>query len=385
MRKEVSDLIDDFFKDEEKLKTIRETLLSHLVLFNEIPAPTFKERDRALELANRFTGYEMLNCYVDELDNAFGIIPGKSEEKNILVVAHLDTLFPSSVDHVVSIKPDHISGAAVGDNGLGVAALATLPYIIDQLGLEFNSNIILMGSARSLGTGDLEGLRSFLDNTQLPITGAICIEGVKLGRLSYSSIGMLRGEITFNIPEEYDWTRFNSSGAIVNMNEIINHILEIPLPKKPKTSIVLGSIEGGSTFNSIPTKAKLKLEIRSESKEKVDEIYTTISDLAEEMSSTTGSKVMFNEIARRSPGGTEFSHPINATGREILKKLNEVPRITPSTSEVSALIAKDIPAITIGLTTGEKLGDEDEVLHLEPMYKGIAQLVGLLQAIDLEY
>ena len=48
-----------------------------------------------------------------------------------------------------------------------------------------------MGSARSLGRGDLEGLRFFLDNFKKPITAGVCIEGVKLGRLSYSSIGIV--------------------------------------------------------------------------------------------------------------------------------------------------------------------------------------------------
>jgi tripeptide aminopeptidase len=331
---------------------------------------------------NRFTEYNLLNCSEDEKGNALGIIPGNSRDSHILVVAHLDTIFPSNVDHTITVQPDKVIGPGVGDNGLGLATLATLPMILEKLDIKFESNLILMGSSRSLGHGDIEGLRFFLDNFKKPITAGICIEGVKLGRLSYSSIGMLRGELKYQVPEEYDWTRFSSVGAIVNMNELINKILEIPLPRKPKTSIMLGSIRGGTSYNTIPTKASLKFEIRSESDEMVEDIAICIRSLAEEMTSMTGAMVEFVEMARRKPGGTQFSHSLNKTSRAILEHLGVTPRLSPSTSELSAFIDKNIPAVTIGLTNGERLGELDEMIQIEPMKKGIAQLIALLQAVD---
>ena len=194
---------------------------------------------------------------------------------------------------------------------------------------------------------------------------------------------MLRGELSYRIPEQYDWTKFNSVGAIVDMNELINRILEIPLPRKPKTTIVLGQMEAGTSYNSLPTKARLRFEIRSESDEIVSGLATKIRNLAEEMTSLTGAHVRFKEIARRKPGGTDFSHPLNTIGREILKKLGVTPRITPSTSEVAALIDKGIPAVTIGLSNGENAGEIDETIELEPISKGLAQLLAILKAIDM--
>ena len=79
----------------------------------------------------------------------------------------------------------------------------------------------------------------------MPIHTGICVEGVQLGRLSYSSIGMLRGEITCSIPEQYDWTRFGASSAIATLNEIITRIQEIPIPRRPKSHIFLDSVHGG--------------------------------------------------------------------------------------------------------------------------------------------
>ena len=366
-----------------QLEDFRETVLSTMVMVNEIPAPTFKERNRAVFLVDRFSELEMLNASVDEKDNVLGIVPGRVGDRDILVVAHLDTLFNETVDHTVTLEPNMAIGPGVSDNSLGVAVLGTLPLIMERIGLELDANLVLLGSSRGLGRGDLEGLRFVLDNYKRPFTAAVCLEGVKIGRLSFSSIGMLRGELTYKIPEQYDWTKFNSVGAIVDMNDMINRILEIPLPRKPNTTIVMGQMEAGTSYNTLPTKARLRFEIRSESDEIVSDLATRINFLAEEMTSKTGAMVQFKEIARRKSGGTEFSHPLNTIGREILKRMNIKPRITPSTSEVAALIDKGIPAVTIGLTSGENAGELEESVLIEPISKGLAQLAALLKAIDI--
>ena len=375
-------ILDDLDEYVRRLEDVRGTVFSTMVMVNEIPAPTFKEFNRAKFLVNRFSELEMLNTSIDEKGNAIGILPGRTGDNDILITAHLDSVFDSTTDHTVTLKPNVAIGPGVGDNSLGVAVLGTLPLILKHIELELDSNLVLLGSTRSLGKGNLEGIRFVLDNYKRPFISALCLEGIKIGRLSFSSIGMLRGEINYKIPELYDWTKFNSVGAIVDMNDMINRILEIPLPRKPKTTIVLGQVEAGSSYNTLPTKARLRFEIRSESDAIVSSLASKINYLAEEMTSKTGALVQFNKIALRKSGGTEFSHPLNNIGREILKRLGISPRITPSTSEVAALIDKNIPATTIGLTDGENGGELEESVFIEPISKGLAQFAGLLRAID---
>ncbi len=383
MHFDINSILDSLPGYLKQLENIREIILSTAVMINEIPSPTFYEKNRAHFLADRFSDLEMLNASVDEKDNALGIIPGSVGDRDILVTAHLDTLFDQTVDHTVTLEPTQMIGPGISDNSLGLAILGSLPVILDCVKMEFEANLVLLGSSRSLGPGDLEGISFVLDNYQRTFHAAVCLEGIRIGRLSFSSIGMLRGTLSYSIPERYDWTKFNSVGAIVDMNDMVNRILEIPLPSKPKTSILLGQIEAGTSYNTLPTKARLRMEIRSESEEIVSDLALRIKNLAEEMTSKTGAFVQFEEIARRKPGGTEFSHPLNTTAREILKSLGIAPRVIPSTSEVAALIDRGIPAITIGLTNGENSGEENESVDIEPISKGLAQFVSLLKAIDM--
>jgi tripeptide aminopeptidase len=174
-----------------ELLELTEILLANLIMIGEIPAPTFEEEQRIEFLKNRFAESGLLSTSSDETGNALGILHGEKGDRNIMIVAHADTVFPATVDHTLSIQMDRVTGPAVGDNSLGCAVLATLPKIIEALKLPVYSNLIFMGSSRSLGRGNLEGLRFFLSNFKDPVVAGLCIEGVELGRLSYTSLGML--------------------------------------------------------------------------------------------------------------------------------------------------------------------------------------------------
>ncbi len=382
---DISDILNKLQNYEVKIKELSESILANIVMIGEIPAPTFGECNRVRFLIERFAENRMLNCSTDERGNALGIIPGERGDKNILIVAHTDSIFDNKIDHTIGVQPQYMTGPGIGDNALGVAALASLPAIIEHLDLKLNSNIILIGSSQSLGRGDIEGLRFFLENTDIPISAGLCVEGVRLGRLSYSSIGMIRCELRCEVPDQYDWTRFGAVGSIVTINEVINRILEIPLPKRPKCNIAFGSIEGGKSFNAIASNSILRFEIRSESGEMVSNVFRQISNIASEVSSHTGEEINLNVLARRHPGGIEFSHPLASSARQIISHMNIKPRISPSTSELAAFIAKNIPALTIGISTGDNMNELDESIEIAPIYTGLAQLVALIETIDRGY
>ncbi|MBT3271864.1 MAG: peptidase, partial [Spirochaetales bacterium] len=253
MDKGFEELLLELPQHERKLRDLSEIVLANLVMISEIPAPTFSEQKRVEFITARMTDYGLQNTSTDEVGNALGILPGKTGRKNILIAAHLDTNIESAVDHTIAIQTNRIYGPGVGDNGLGLAVMCSLPVILEHLDIELDSNLVLAGSARSLGRGNIEGLRFFLSNTDIPISAGLCIEGVKLGRISYSSIGMMRCEISYTVPEEYDWTQFGAVSSIVVINDVINRILEIPTPKRPRTSIMLGSVRGGTTYDKMAT------------------------------------------------------------------------------------------------------------------------------------
>ena len=370
---------------EDKLKKYREVLLANLLMIGEIPAPTGKEDNRIEFILNRFDEAGLTDSSIDDAGNGIGVLSGKESENALLLNAHADTIFDIKTDHTMQVASNEIMGPGVADNALGLAALVSLPYILEDLKIELKNDLILLAGVKSLGRGNLEGIRFFLENNKFDIKNAICVEGIQLGRLSYSSIGMLRGEITCRVPETYDWSRFGDASAILTLNEVINKINDIRLPKRPRTSIVMGSIVGGSSFNTIARDATLGFEVRSESQEVVERAGDTINDIVLEVSSKTGDQVELDIFAKRSPGGVPFAHPLTKCARSVMETLNIEPRLAPSISELSALIDQNIPALTLGITVGEQTFKSNETIQIEPIYKGMAQLIGTILAVDGGY
>ncbi|TVQ03527.1 MAG: M20/M25/M40 family metallo-hydrolase [Balneolaceae bacterium] len=385
MMKDIKSLKKELPGIAEKLKKYREVLLANLVMVGEIPAPTFQESRRVEFILNRFDEAGLTDSSIDDAGNGIGVLAGSDSKSALLLNAHADTIFSEKTDHTMQVSSDSITGPGVADNAIGLAAMITLPYILEDLKIKLKNDLILLAGVKSLGRGNLEGMRFFLENNPFKINKAICIEGIQLGRLSYSSIGMLRGEITCRVPETYDWSRFGDSSAILTLNEVINKINDMRLPRRPRTSIVMGSIEGGSSFNTIARDATLRFEVRSESQEVVERAGETINDITLEVSSKTGDQVELDIFAKRIPGGIPYSHPLTRCARVVMESLDIEPRLAPSISELSALIDKKIPALTLGVTVGERTFKTNETIQIEPIYKGLAHLIGTILAIDGGY
>lgn len=367
----------------KQLDPLREILLANLVMTSEIPAPTFSEEARGQFMLQRFAEVGLTHASMDEVGNAIGLVPGAAGSgQAIVVVAHLDTPFDEKIDHDVALLPDRAVGVGLGDNSLGVAMTLSLPRILDTLGLKLDSDLLVMGAARSLGYGNLEGLRFFMEHRPEPLRAGLCVEGVPLGRLNFASLGMLRGEIRCQVPEAYDWTRFGASGAIVILHEVLDKILGIPLPRKPRTNLVLGSIQGGTSFNRVATEALLRFEVRSEEDAVVSSIEQRIQSIVDEVAGVTRADVAFGIVARSRAGGLPYDHPLVQTAREIMAALEIEPRIAPSSSDLSAFIDAGIPALTLGLTRAAPLRPTQEAIELEPVFTGLVQLLGMLLAID---
>ncbi|MEX0322048.1 MAG: M20/M25/M40 family metallo-hydrolase [Puniceicoccaceae bacterium] len=366
----------------DQMVELRERILADVVMIGEIPSPTSEEEPLAKFLCDRFTEEGLDHITADEVNNVTAIIQGTEGKKKILVAAHTDRIWDASLDHAVSVTSDCLVGPGIGDNALGVAALTSLPYILKHLGIELKADVVLLGASRSLGRGDLQGLRFFTENTKLSINAGIGIEGIQLGRLSYSCLGMNRCEIWVKSPEKEDADEWSLSGAIIILNQIVQKILAIETPEVPKTSIILGSIKSGSSFNVPSTRATLRFEVRSEEPGMVARIRERIEEIIEQVIAENRVDVTLEVIARRKPGSIEFSHPFVRSARDIIKALGIKPKVAPSISELSVLLDNDIPSMTLGLTKGDNHHQPDESIQIEPIFSGLAQLVATLQSID---
>jgi len=376
-------LLKDLLSYEKKIRALRETVLANIVLIGQVPAPTFNETAKGDLFLERLAEAQVDECTRDEYQNPIGIIHGTAENKPpIFIVSHLDTFIDKDKDHNFTIKKNTISGPGVLDNSTGVGVLASLPEIFRELDLTFESDIVLAGVIHSLGEGNLKGIRQLLESWGSPIRGGICLEGGELGRLNYYSDGTRRCEIECSISAAEGWERRFQPNAILVINDVINKILTLKLPQRPRTRVIIGKISGGFKHGIIAYNSMLGLEIQSDSDDMVKSIYKDIADIVDGLSHEYQVDIHLRIISSVNASTMKYNHPLVKSSVAIMKKLGLKPVSEASGSELSIFLSHNIPAVTLGVTHGADFHLSDAKVEIEPMFKGIAQVLGVIKAID---
>jgi acetylornithine deacetylase/succinyl-diaminopimelate desuccinylase-like protein len=367
----------------EQIKAIQEVILTNIVLIGQIPAPTFKERKRAEFFLDRLSEFQVDECSSDEYHNPIGIIRGTVHDTPpIFVVAHLDTFFKEDIPYHYTLKKKYLSGPGLLDNSVGVGVLVSLPEIFRALDLRFKSDIVLAGVVQSIGRGNLRGMRSLLKTWPGPIRGAVCIEGFELGRLNYFSDGMIRCEIDCVVDLSDDTKEKRRANAILILNEVINQTLQLSLPQRPRTKIVIGKISGGFNHGKIAPRAKLGFEVRSDSDDMLKSVFGEIKDIVDGIDHEHDVSLKLKTVSNLRATRLQFNHPLVKSAAGVIKNLGIKPVGQPTESELSIFLSHGIPAVTLGISRGKHMLMENATMEIEPMFKGIAQIIGVIMAID---
>lgn len=367
----------------DTIQSMMDIVIANIVLIGQIPAQTFEEKDRCDHFIERMAEFQVDECTTDGYSNPIGIIRGTSQNKPpIFLVAHLDTPFGRDVDHHFTVRKETISGAGLLDNSLGAAILISMPEILRRLDIHLASDLVLAGVIQSIGKGNLRGIRHLLKTWSSPIRGAVCIESGELGRLNYYSYGMIRGEIHCHIDRTVEHAKTAMPNAILMLNEVINQIMELRLPLKPKSKVIIGTIHGGLKHGVIAHDATLGFEIQSDTDDMVKSIYSDIKDIIDGIRHEHEVALSLETISNQRAARLRHNHPLVKNVAAIMEILQVQPLSDPSESELSIFLSRRIPAVTLGVTKGKRYQQKDATMEITPMFKGIAQIIGAIMAID---
>ena len=121
----------------------------------EIPAPPFHEDARGKELERLFKQVGLDNVRIDKAGNVIGTRPGSAARPNLVLAAHLDTVFPEGTNVKVTRQGDLLKGPGIGDDCRG---LAVVLGVIQALK---NGNVCTPGRSPSLRTPAKRGWAIF--------------------------------------------------------------------------------------------------------------------------------------------------------------------------------------------------------------------------------
>ncbi len=345
----------------------------------EIPAPTFHEATRAAFVADRFRAIGLTPAD-DQAGNVTARRAGQQRAGVLLFAAHTDTVFPADTDVRVRETSGKLHGPGIGDNSLAVAALLTLPRLLDRAGLRTRADLLLCANTGEEGLGDLRGIKQAVADHRDDLGAVIAMEGLNLGRVTHQAVGSRRLRITVEGPGGHSWGAFGNPSAIHVLGDIIAAIARLPLPREPKTTFNVGLIDGGVSVNTIAPRASLILDLRSIDTAALAAIVAQVDAIVRGAASgeiTTKSEV----IGDRPAGQLASDSPLMRATIAAIRQIGLEPTLDASSTDANVPLALGIPALCIGLTRGGHAHRLDEYIETAPIGRGMQQLVLLVAAV----
>ncbi len=247
----------------------------------KIPAPPFGEANRALWVRDRFKEFGLYDIEIDKAGNVIGLSRGaKQKAPLIALTAHIDTVFP--IDTVLDIKSDgdKLVGPGIGDNGAGLTGLFAIAQALKVSGVKHTAGILFVANVGEEGEGDLRGMRYLFQESKWAdkIGATIVLDGAGVDSIVTEALGSKRFEITVRGPGGHSWADFGTPNPIVTLARAISRFSESQVPNDPKTSFNVGVIQGGTSVNSIPESATMRVDIRSASTTQIDALEKNLRD-----------------------------------------------------------------------------------------------------------
>jgi tripeptide aminopeptidase len=231
-----------------------------------IPAPPFGEAKRAEWLRAKFNEIGLEQVHIDEVGNVLGAMAGAAEGA-VSVSAHIDTVFPAGTAVNPRLQGRKLYGPGISDNAAGVTALLALALACRRFSLPHGAPLLFIGNVGEEGEGDLRGIRHifFESEWREKISASVVIDGAGTDTIIADALGSRRFEVTAQGPGGHSWTDFGAPNPIVAISRAIALFSETRVPTSPKTTFNVGVISGGTSVNSIPESASMRVDIRSSS------------------------------------------------------------------------------------------------------------------------
>lgn len=346
----------------------------------QIPSPTFHEDRKAEIIRQRFQALGLADVKRDAVGNILARIPGQEAGRSLVFSAHMDTVFPENFPLTLNCLPDRIVGPGIGDNALGLAGLLVLPEILLAIHQQPRHNIWLAATTAEEGLGDLQGIRAVTARLGSQPLAYISLEGLGLGNLLHRGLGVERYRITMNTSGGHSWADYGQASAIHELARLAARLIGIRLPQKPRTTLNIGTIQGGTSINTIASSAWMELDLRSENVHGLEELSAKVKQNVES-SRRVDVDLQIEQIGRRPSGDLPRDHPLIKVISTILSELGLEPRLDIASTEANLPLSLGYPALTIGLTTGGHAHSAQEYIQIGPIEKGLLQLLRLSERV----
>ena len=349
-----------------------------------IPAPSGHEEKRAeycLEFLKSVGGKD---AYIDSALNV--ILPINIEGKDSVTVigAHTDIVFGYDVPLNYEEKDGKIFCPGIGDDtASAVVLMYTAKYFLENNIKPQNGLIIVLDSCEE-GMGNLKGIRQLMQDFGGRIKEFVTYDS-DFYSIANECVGSHRYKVTVKTEGGHSFGKFGNKNAIAELSKIIGRMYELEVPKREgaTTTYNVGTIDGGTSVNTIAQNASMLCEYRSDNKECLDMMKKEFERIFE---SAKSDKVTVDvKVVGERPCSNVDKALQSTLANRCKKVLDEVYGIDiyfrSGSTDCNIPLSMGIPAVNVGVYIGGKSHTREEWLEKDSVPTGLMGSLKLVKEL----
>ncbi len=360
------------------------------IRITETPAPPFEEAQRGV-LLKKLLEESGLKCHMDEIGNVVCERAGSRGRRDtkdvVLISAHLDTVFPHGTDVRVRKEKVRMLAPGISDNSSGLAALVAVARALQDAKLRTRSTIVIAANVGEEGEGNLRGMRKLVETYRNRLHAVIALDGASSDHVTSMALASRRIEAVVEGPGGHSWADFGLPNPIHALSRGVARFVKVKVPESPRTSFNVGLVEGGTSVNSIPHHATIKVDLRSEADAELDGLENALREamqtgIEEEMAAARERgavhgnddilKLKVTVIGARPGGELPADSFLLEAVRSADRHVGQRSRLERSSTDANIPLSLGIPAIALGS------GGRGGAAHsLHEWYEPAGRVVGL--------
>lgn len=319
---------------------------------------------------------------IDEMNNVVCHINDDGARPLLVFAAHLDVAFDDT-DFLPLQEGEQgrIHCPGIGDDTANLCNLLFATHHVIERGVDFGGmGVLVVANSCEEGLGNLDGTKRLFAEYGNRIRAFRSFDGY-VGQCTNNAVGSHRFLISCETPGGHSFVDFGNRNAIKELCDLIEDLYRIEVPTGAGTTYNVGTIEGGTTVNSIPAHAQMLYEYRSSSNAA---LLAMKQNLEATVAARQREDVRFDVRTlgvRPGNGSVDPEALAKLTSEDddaIREMLGVEPDHAPFSTDSNIPLSLGIPANTIGTIYGENPHTYDEWLDTGSLEAGLALVTALM-------
>lgn len=339
----------------------------------QIPAPSNHEEKRAQFCKEWLEKQGAKGVYVDEALNVLYPIGIEQGGPITVYMAHSDVVFPDTDPLPLKIEDGKIFCPGVGDDTANAVALLMTAKYIAEKNLTPKEGVLLAVNSGEEGLGNLKGVRKVMEDFGSRVKEFVTFDG-NADRIVNEAVGSKRYQVTIRTEGGHSYNAFGNRNAIAYMASMIHTLYSIEPPPMGKTTYNVGTIQGGTSVNTIAQSAQMLYEYRSDNRSALlvmEEHFTRIIEQYRSQGLDVEVELVGDRPCADAVDQNRQAALMARAAAAIKRHYNVEPIYLSGSTDCNIPLSMGIPSICPGCILGGGAHTRGEYVHIDSILPGL--------------